>query len=484
MAGLTTVVGREHELRDLRAAFHSTNVQVLSGMGGVGKTSLARAYAQRHLADYGIVWWIRSEDPSAIDAEFRSLLEILLPPGEAAQVTNARTTAFALLAREHRPWLLILDNVPDAASAQGLLPPAGNGHILITTRATAWFHQTTVQPLDTHAAVELLTTQSGDFDRTAAETLAEELGGLPLALTQAAGFVRANALDLATYLRLYRDRGAELHLEGRPADYPHTVATTWQLAMDRLTEKTRELLNLIAFYAPDAIPVHLLLHSWDELARHRVIGELHSYGLVTPAGTGKITAHHLIQAVTRNRLHANSSLPDWADRARELVMSTMPKELTTSDGLAIWNLMRTHLHALLDHLPPEHADTFTVWHHVAAWTGQAGDRARARDLFAELLPVRERVLGAEHPDTLSTRHCVAFWTGHAGDRARARDLFAELLPIRERVLGAEHPVTLITLGNLAQMTGMAGDEAGARDLFAKLLPIQERVLGAEHPDTM
>ena len=54
----------------------------------------------------------------------------------------------------------------------------------------------------------------------------------------------------------------------------------------------------------------------------------------------------------------------------------------------------------------------------------------------------ERVLGPEHPDTLIARHDLAYWTGEAGDPAAARDLFAELLPVRERVLGPEHPDTL------------------------------------------
>jgi tetratricopeptide repeat protein len=72
----------------------------------------------------------------------------------------------------------------------------------------------------------------------------------------------------------------------------------------------------------------------------------------------------------------------------------------------------------------------------------------------------------------------------AGDAAAARDLFAALLPIRERVSGPEHPDTLTARGNLARFTGLAGDAAGARDLFAALLPIRERVSGPEHPDTL
>ena len=62
----------------------------------------------------------------------------------------------------------------------------------------------------------------------------------------------------------------------------------------------------------------------------------------------------------------------------------------------------------------------------------------ARDHFAALLPVHERVLGAEHPDTLTTRSNLAYWTGEVGDAAAARDQYAEL-PAYERVLGAEHP---------------------------------------------
>jgi hypothetical protein len=168
IAGLIDIVGREDELRDLRPAFERERVQVLAGMGGVGKTSLARAYANRHLGDYGIVWWVRAEDPAAVDAEFRALLEILLPPGEAAQVGDARTVAFNLLAGQRDRWLLVLDNVPEAAAVQGLLPPAGDGHVLITSRDRRWPNATAVEPLGTEAAVRLLGNGDPESDREAA----------------------------------------------------------------------------------------------------------------------------------------------------------------------------------------------------------------------------------------------------------------------------------------------------------------------------
>ncbi len=135
-------------------------------------------------------------------------------------------------------------------------------------------------------------------------------------------------------------------------------------------------------------------------------------------------------------------------------------------------------------LGPEHPDTLTTRGNLARRIGVAGDAAGARDQFAALLPIRERVLGPEHPDTLTTRANLGYFTGAAGDAAGARDQFAALLPIRERVLGPEHPYTLAARADLARWTGVAGDAAGAGDQFAALLPLYERVHGARHPHTL
>ena len=67
-------------------------------------------------------------------------------------------------------------------------------------------------------------------------------------------------------------------------------------------------------------------------------------------------------------------------------------------------------------------------------------------------------MGAEHPYTLTDRGNLAFWIGRAGDAAGARDQFAALLPVIERVSGAQHPDTLTARANLARWTGEAGSD--------------------------
>jgi len=507
VAGLARVVGREDELSLLRAGLWAGRmpvVRILSGMGGVGKTTLARAYAQRHQGDYQVVWWVRAEDADAVDAEFRGLLEFLLPPDEAGHVRDARSAALTLLSRWQNPWLLILDNVADAEVAHSLIPGAGNGHVLITSQSAHWPTEDAVLRISALApdgAIELLVRLSLDTDRESAEALAAELGRLPLALTQAGSFVRANGIDLATYHRLYRARSSELNADARPPDYPHTVATTWQLAIRQLSPSAAALLNLLSFYASEAIPLSFLLTGApatielpaavetqlrpllvDELTRHRAVGALHGHSLITGTGADSVTVHRLVQAVTQDRLRATPDAAAWAGAAHALLAAAMPpRDSVTAASLSTWNVLRTHVRKLVDVLPPDHAGVLATRRDQAYWTGHAGDPAAARDLLRDLLPLSERVAGAEHPATLATRHDLAYWTGHAGDPAAARDLLRDLLPVSERVLGAGHPATLTTRHDLASWTGHAGSPVAARDLARELLTTGERALGAEHP---
>jgi Tetratricopeptide repeat len=233
-----------------------------------------------------------------------------------------------------------------------------------------------------------------------------------------------------------------------------------------------------------------------------------------------VLVHPLVQAITRAQLTAEEA-GQWEQAAAALVELAVPADTELPTTWPVCALLLPHARAVLDltsggmwqiarylgfsgsypaardlsqqitdaHTEdkaygPEHPDTLAARRNLAAWTGQAGDAAGARDQFAVLLPIHERVLGPEHPETLTARASLADFTGKAGNAPGARDQFAALLPIHERVLGAEHPDTLGARANLAGWTGVAGDATEARDQFAALLPIAERVLGAEHPDTL
>ena len=449
-----------------------------------------------------------------------------------------------VLAASPLPWLLVFDNAPDRASVARFMPPAGPGRVLVTSRNQIWppGQAVEVPVLDPQVAAEFLVSRTGDADRRAALELAGVLGGLPLALEQSAAYVQAGGGSLAGYLALYWQRRADLLGRGEPTGYTDTVATTWRLAFEDLQQTAPGaawLLRLLAFCAPEAIPLRLLLQPRpslagrlgeevasvltplleDPLAASDAIAALRRYSLISPAADGSVSVHRLVQAVTADQMSAEQAR-ELRNAAAALIEDAIPADTEppatwptcaallphaqaaladNTDGMARMasylgrsgsyaaarNLQRTVVEAR-ERVPGlEHPRTLDARSNLARWTGEAGDPAAARDLFAALLPVDERVLGPEHPDTLDARCNLARWTGEAGDRASARDLFAALLPVDERVFGPEHPYTLTVRGNLARWTGEAGDPAAARDLFAALLPVSERVSGAgapAHPD--
>ena len=87
--------------------------------------------------------------------------------------------------------------------------------------------------LDPEVAADFLVSRTGDPDRQAARDLARELGGLPLALEQAAAYMQATGNNLASYLALFRQRRPDMLSRSEPTGYSRTVATTWSLAFER-----------------------------------------------------------------------------------------------------------------------------------------------------------------------------------------------------------------------------------------------------------
>jgi hypothetical protein len=515
---------------------------VLCGLGGVGKTSVAVEYAHRHLGEVGVAWQFACEDMAVLAAEFGELAA-QLGVRDLLDTRDPVASVHGVLAAYPAGWLLVFDNAPNRASVQAFLPPAGRGRVLVTSRDQNWPHGQVldVPVLDREAAADFLGNRTGDADRQAALELADELGGLPLALEQAAAYIQATGDILAGYLESFQQRRPDMLARGEATGYDSTVKATWSLAFGELEQSAPQavgLLRLLAYCAPEAVPLRLLLRPRpgladdfgeeialvltqlleEPLAAGDAISALRRYSLISLPAERSVSVHRLVQAVTVDQMPAELAA-GWRKAAAAVIEAAIPADPqrpeTWTDFAALLPHVRVALAADTDGmqriasyvgssggyaaardlqqkiadarervLGGEHRDTLQARHELARWTGEAGDAAAARDQFAALLPARERVFGPEHPDTLQARHELARWTGQAGDRAAARDQFAALLSVRERVSGPEHPDTLQAGGYHAYWTGEAGAPAAARDLFAALLPVAERVAGPKHPDIL
>jgi Caspase domain len=74
---------------------------------------------------------------------------------------------------------------------------------------------------------------------------------------------------------------------------------------------------------------------------------------------------------------------------------------------------------------------------ASEWVGEFQEKK----LRFEVLSDHERVCGGDHPETLKLRHNIAYWTDQTGEALQALELYQNLLPDEERILGAEHWMT-------------------------------------------
>ena len=96
------------------------------------------------------------------------------------------------------------------------------------------------------------------------------LDGLPLALDQVGAYIEETHCSLAHYLNLYGTSRKELlRRRGRfPADHPDSVAITWSISFQKVEHESMaaaDLLYLLAFLDPEAIPEEIIIKGAPEL---------------------------------------------------------------------------------------------------------------------------------------------------------------------------------------------------------------------------
>ena len=238
----TYFVGREAELQALDRLLGGTEraavTQAIAGLGGVGKSQLAARYVFDHADEYDVVAWIHVQDGGVADLA-RLAGYVLDVDAQTTADARAEATLGWLAACQER-WLLVLDNVTDAAQLAGCCPSSGNGRVLITTRDQRVGQYAAMLPIDVFdeaTAIDYLVSRTRrPAERSAAQRVAAALGCLPLALAHAGAYCEQGA-SFDEYLDLLDALPPRELFDSSPeAFYRDTVASTWQASVRAAAE--------------------------------------------------------------------------------------------------------------------------------------------------------------------------------------------------------------------------------------------------------
>ena len=489
--------------------------QAISGLGGIGKTQTAVEYAYRYRDQYQAVLWLNAESPLALKAGCGELARRMQLPHPEEDLDQA-VSALKDWLETHSGWLLILDNADDPAMLGPFLRDAGQGHILLTSRAQDFQDLGILEPVELpklpiEEATEFMLHRCGRQEaeeRDAARELARELDGLPLALEQAAAYIHETKAPFRRYLDGYRRRGLALLQARGPAlgGYPESVVSTWAANFDTVQEQSpaaADVLRFSAFLAPDVIPFELLARGAHQLGP----------SVQQALAGGPSRAESDQTEGLRSRPRANTSFLGRLLLLARLVFrrsrGVNPRRVESNgDPLLVHDLLRPLGRFSLARIDG-HGETYSIHRLVQEVLKAAMDDA-TRHLWAERAvravdqafppveydhwPLCDRLLPhalavaswieRDRPEFAEAGRLLnqtAFYLYDRGQYAEAEPLYKEAMEIHRTALGEEHPAYATSLNNLAVLYDAMGRHADAEPLYKQATEIRRTALGEEHP---
>ena len=502
-------------------------MQVIFGMGGVGKTEMATEYIYRNIDNYEIIWWIRAEHHDRIRDALVKLAQ-RLDLRQAATDDRDRTIAAVLEALQSpgRPsWLLVYDNAVSLLDVQKYLPVSRpGGHILITSRQLNWpgyivADAIEVSPFTQEEAISYLRqrvprlaasavrehlSDSEDARRTEeAGRLAAELGYLPIAVDHAAAYLAETSESVDEYLTRFA-RNAHLLLSEQPgdSDFPGPVSLTWAMSTTLLTQDAEHLFNLCAFFSPEPIDAELFLQETGDIDDPPGLGELlssahrvraaasllHRISLAKYDGARDlIQVHRVVQAVTQGQLRQNRVDLFYAYRRAvdELLAKSNPGNPDNSGSDVTYDLSLQHLESDRRFLNTDNPALRALIIDQVRRLHLRGAHAEAVRFGQDALRVWRERLGEKDLQVLAMAVEVAvamYISGHAAD---AHALIRQIRPL---LLGDSSgdgfKVFLLCESIYAEDLRARTQFREALDLDLGILPKYEMIFGVDNERTL
>lgn len=504
---LANLVGRERQLAEIENRFKHHRLLLLRGMGGIGKTTLAKAFISRVTGQYDHVAYV--EIVGTISA---SLLRTL---GNSPDVAftyqpdlSAEENFTALLdVLRHLPnLLLVLDNAldPDDLAKRKQALESLNAAVLLTGRVRLrTFEQAglvqEISYLEADEAMALFENRAGmpvaDADRPTVTTMLDHAYRHPKLIEVLAKAVYANPLlTLAKAQALVAERAFDaqpinvpFEFEGTEPDQPTTTVYRILLGLfdtEPLPDELKQLLRYFAVLPAIDIPVadlvQLLGYDTPEAQQPLLenLRKLAQTGWLDDLHNRYFSIHGLIQWVVLARLQPTTE--NCAALLAEInglfyrlfvanPLNTQPY-LVYGDELAVrFKVDKSELIA-------------TLYGNLSASYGALGQHDKELDYNLKALAIREAVLPTNHPHLARSYNNIAATYGALGQHDKRLDYDLKALAIFEAVLPTKHPDLARSYNNIAFTHYHQGDVSQALDFMHRAVAIWERVLPPAHPN--
>ncbi|KAK0379361.1 hypothetical protein CLIM01_03287 [Colletotrichum limetticola] len=523
-------VGREEILNRIAQLFGDTQTSsvtaklrsrvALHGLGGVGKTQIALAYAYwlHEISPEVSVFWVHASNRQRFRQAFTSIAQVCGIPGYDGKKADTLLLVKQWLESEKSgSWLLIIDNaddketfftdsgedgvgidVPGLASEGGLghfIPDCLHGSILITTRdmqtglrMTAGTPPIKVDEMIDPEAVQLLQSllPNHKFSSSEAITLASRLEHLPLALAQAASFILKNFLSINDYVQILDKSDSSLVRQlsepfasiGRDSKTPHALTATWLISFRQIEQRyplAGNLLSFMSMFDRQAIPKDFLTDYCYEQLRNKSDS-------VATAGAGSDAGS---DSGSDSGSEADSETTLEVTNALGILQAFSFISQASNDTYDMHRLV--HLVTRKRLLQVSKVQSFSSEALKMMARAFPFGNFENRLVCLAYLPHALTLLSRSNPQSAKARiqtgellYNVAGYFDYQGQYSDAEKYLTRALELQKAVFGQDHPATLETMSALASANISQDRLEEAVELLLPTLEAQKRLLRGNH----
>ncbi len=415
------------------------------------------------------------------------------------------------------------------------LPESDGGLVLVTTRSRdvalsvadeglVELHE--MSPCEAKSVLQRWLTMEDLEDNAAVEELLNELTYLPLAITQAAAYLKRNQISIATYLKLLR--GTEKDMISLMSSEFHgsnnAVATTWLVSFDQIRRSdpaAAAILSFISQIEPKAIPQSILPGVGSKVQMVDAIGTLCGYAFLGSRGEGDMfDMHSLVHVATRIWIekhgrvketeidaiqHLSTIFPSADNSHREEWRAYLPHtlrilqrsgdcrieercSLSFQVGQCLYmdrrfkEAVKSYTEAYQwnkQHLVEEDYSRLTSEHKLARAYLDNRQIKEAMEIFEHVVAVRKKTLVEEDHSRLASEHELA--RAYLNNRRikEAMEIFEHVVAIKKKTLVEEDDARLVSEHELARAYLGERRIKEAIEIFEHVVAIQKKTLVEE-----
>ncbi|MEO1390784.1 MAG: tetratricopeptide repeat protein [Cyanobacteria bacterium J06634_6] len=504
--GSQTFVGRAETLQQLHRKLSkddSVAITAIQGMGGIGKTELARQYAKQYAASYpgGRCWLqVRELDVASQIVAFARVYLRIEPPDELALLEQV------VYCWNHWPGservLVVYDDVTKSEQVAAVLPPgSGRFAVLMTTRRqhlAVPVEPFEIEVLNEAAALELLRQIVGvartETQLETAKAICEWVGYLPLGLELLGQYLRQKPevtyQTLQRRLELQRTAARALQKAHPGMTGSLGVIEAFELSQQTLPKEAQDVACWLSLFALAPIPWELAESRIEEIEKKAFEDgrdTLISRSLLQRLNLTSYQLHPLVREYFLTKL-AQREDSDAMRRTYCQIMVALAQQMPSSPTRKL--LLR--LTPVMPHIAEvatswqdwlSDKDDELAWPFVAMarfYEGQ-GAYTQAEPWYVSCLQATQNRLGEEHPAVAASLNNLATLYKRQGRYEEAEPLYAQSLKLRCKLLGEKHPAVATSLNNLATLYENQGRYEEAEPLYVQSLELSRELLGEEHP---